>query len=138
MGSNPSILKRIWGWITWPYRVWRERISVQMIISYLAMVLLVMILFEATVLGSILLNPGDRFFAPQQVTIDPYLGERSAAYVQWLDPDRIEASRRLSRVEMRQYCRGHRLRHLRTARRRQLDDGVIGRRVQVGEHPRCA
>ncbi|MCO5225134.1 MAG: HAMP domain-containing histidine kinase [Thermomicrobiales bacterium] len=76
-------------WIAWPYRVWRERISVQMIVSYLAMVLLVLILFEATVLGSILLNPGDRFFSTDQVTIDPYLGERSAAYVQWLDPDNV-------------------------------------------------
>lgn len=90
MATTPSIFRRIWRCITWPYRVWRERISVQMIISYLAMVLLVMILFEATVLGSVLLNPGDRFFAPQQVTIDPYLGERSAAYVQWLGPERIE------------------------------------------------
>ena len=92
MATTPSIFRRIWRCITWPYRVWRERISVQMIISYLAMVLLVMILFEATVLGSVLLNPGDRFFAPQQVTIDPYLGERSAAYVQWLGPERIETA----------------------------------------------
>lgn len=76
--------------LAWPYRVWRERISVQMIFSYLAMVLLVLILFEATVLGSILLNPGDRFFSTTQVTIDPYLGERSGAYVQWLSPDVIE------------------------------------------------
>lgn len=90
MATTPSIFRRIWRCLTWPYRVWRERISVQMIISYLAMVLLVMILFEATVLGSVLLNPGDRFFAPQQVTIDPYLGERSTAYVQWLGPERIE------------------------------------------------
>lgn len=90
MPARPSIVQRVWSCVTWPYRVWRERISVQMIISYLAMVLLVLILFEATVLGSILLNPGDRFFAARQVTIDPYLGERSAAYVQWLEPDRIE------------------------------------------------
>lgn len=90
MPAAPSIVQRVWHCITWPYRVWRERISVQMIISYLAMVLLVIILFEATVLGSILLNPGDRFFAARQVTIDPYLGERSAAYVQWLEPDRIQ------------------------------------------------
>ena len=76
--------------VTWPYRVWRERISAQMIVSYLAMVLLVLILFEGTVLGSILLNPGERFFSAKQVTIDPYIGERSAAYVQWLGPERIE------------------------------------------------
>lgn len=90
MPATPSIIQRVWRYLTWPARVWRERISVQMIISYLAMVLLVLILFEATVLGSVLLNPGDRFFAARQVTIDPYLGERSAAYVQWLGPDRIE------------------------------------------------
>ncbi len=90
MNATPSRLQRVWTWLKWPVRVWCERISIQMIVSYLAMVLLVLILFEATVLGSILLNPGERFFAARQVTIDPYLGERSAAYVQWLDPDRIE------------------------------------------------
>lgn len=78
--------------LSWPFSGWRDRISVQMILSYLAMVLLVLILFEATVLGSILLNPGDRFFSTTQVTIDPYLGERSSAYVQWLGPDRIEST----------------------------------------------
>ncbi|MCA9833241.1 MAG: HAMP domain-containing histidine kinase [Thermomicrobiales bacterium] len=85
-----SWLTRMRDALFWPLRAWRDRISVQMILSYLAMVLLVLILFEATVLGSILLNPGDRFFSTTQVTIDPYLGERSSAYVQWLDPDRIE------------------------------------------------
>lgn len=92
MASVRTIIEQVWGWMTWPYRVWRERISVQMILSYLAMVLLVLILFEATVLGSVFLNPGDRFFTNQQVTIDPYLGERSAAYVQWLGPERIETA----------------------------------------------
>lgn len=90
MDTGHTILQRIWAGVLWPWRVWRERISVQMIISYLAMVLLVLILFEATVLGSILLNPGDRFFSTQQVTIDPYLGERSAAYIQWIGPERID------------------------------------------------
>src|SRR5699024_5130113 len=90
MKAGPAILQRTWACLTWPWRVWRERISIQMIISYLAMVLLVLILFEATVLGSIMLNPGDRFFATQQVTIDPYLGERSSAYVQWLGPERVD------------------------------------------------
>jgi signal transduction histidine kinase len=89
MDTRPATLKRFRAGLMWPWRTWRERISLQMIISYLAMVLLVLILFEATVLGSILLNPGDRFFTTQQVTIDPYLGERSAAYVQWLGPEEI-------------------------------------------------
>lgn len=90
MDRARTILDRIWYGLKWPWRVWRERISVQMVISYVAVVLLVIILFEATVLGSILLNPGERFFASEQVTIDPYLGERSAAYIQWLDPDAID------------------------------------------------
>lgn len=89
MKTVPSLWQRVRQCVLWPFRVWQERISVQMIISYLAMVLLVIILFEATVLGSILLNPGDRFFSTQQVTVDPYLGERSAAYVQWLGPDEM-------------------------------------------------
>lgn len=92
MDSDSSFWQKTRDLLCWPARVWRERISVQMIISYLAMVLLVLILFEATVLGSVLLNPGDRFFSSQQVTIDPYLGERSAAYVQWLGPEEIDAT----------------------------------------------
>ena len=87
MPAKPTIWQQLRNLLLWPVRVWRERISTQMIISYLAMVLLVIILFEATILGSVLLNPGDRFFSTTQVTVDPYLGERSAAYVQWLGPD---------------------------------------------------
>lgn len=90
MSAEPTIWQHIRNGITWPVRIWRERISTQMIVSYLAMVLLVLILFEATVLGSILLNPGDRFFSTTQVTVDPYLGERSGAYVQWLGPDEMD------------------------------------------------
>lgn len=90
MPPQPSIWQRIRQAVSWPGRMWREHISIQMIGSYLSMVLLVLILFEATVLVSILINPGDRFFAGRQVTIDPYLGERASAYVQWIDPDRID------------------------------------------------
>lgn len=90
MSNVSTILQRILAGLKWPWKVWRERISVQMIISYLAMVLLVLILFEATVLGSIFLNPGDRFFTTQQVTIDPYLGEKTSAYIQWIGPERID------------------------------------------------
>lgn len=90
MPQSPTPLERLRRAIMWPVRQWQEHISIQMIGSYLAMVLLVLILFEATVLGSILLNPGDRFFAGRQVIVNPYLGERSSAYVQWLGPDNIK------------------------------------------------
>lgn len=91
MEQQPSIWRRMRRCLGWPARMWREHISIQMIGSYISMVLLVLILFEATVLVSILLNPGDRFFAGRQVTIDPYLGERASAFVQWIDPDEIDA-----------------------------------------------
>lgn len=72
-----------------PWRHFQERTSVQLIASYVAVVLLVIVLFEVTVMVSLLWDPGSSPFVPEQTLADPYLGERAGAYVQWLDPDAV-------------------------------------------------
>lgn len=84
-----SIPDRIFRWISLPWRLFNERTSVQLIVSYVAVVLLVITLFQATVVALILGSPSLGRFSANTYVVDPYLGERSGTYVQWLDPDRI-------------------------------------------------
>ncbi len=86
---SSSFRARAWRWTTTPWRRFQERTSVQLIASYVAVVLLVIVLFEVTVMVSLLWDPAASPFLPQQTLVDPYLGERAGAYVQWLDPDTV-------------------------------------------------
>lgn len=85
-----STISRLTGWATLPWRLFQERTSVQLIAGYVAVVLMVILLFEVTVVVAILWSPGSRLLSTGSYTIDPFLGERTAAYIQWLDPDRVE------------------------------------------------
>jgi signal transduction histidine kinase len=92
--SSPSIWRslvaRLTGWATYPWRLFQERTSVQLIAGYVAVVLMVILLFEITVVVALLWSPGSRILSTDSYSIEPYLGERSATVVQWLDPDRVE------------------------------------------------
>lgn len=85
--------RSFWGridyWVTTPWRLFQARTSFQLIASYVAVVLLVILLFQVTVMVSLLWQPETAFFGSEDGLIDPYLGERAGAYVQWLDPDDI-------------------------------------------------
>jgi two-component system, OmpR family, sensor histidine kinase BaeS len=83
--------ERVTSWVTTPWRLFEERTGVQLVASYVAVVLLVIVLFEITVMVSLLWSPGATPFGADDSLIDPYLGERAGAYVQWLDPDEINA-----------------------------------------------
>jgi len=109
MATSPaprSILARLTRWVTSPWRLFQERTSVQLIVGYVAVVLMVILLFEITIVVALLWSPGSRLLSPGGGIIDPFLGERSAAVVQWMDPDRIErgmnndAAGSLIRIEM--------------------------------------
>lgn len=89
--SRPrSFLAWLTRWVTAPWRLFQERTSVQLIAGYVAVVLMVIMLFEITVVVAILWSPGSRLLSTGSYSIDPFLGERSSAVVQWLDPDRID------------------------------------------------
>src|SRR5690606_21772862 len=72
-----------------PVRLSRQRTSVQLIASYVAVVLLVILLFEITVMASVFWQPETPLFGDGEGQVDPFLGERAAAYVQWLDPEHV-------------------------------------------------
>lgn len=89
--SEPrSLLSRLRHWVTSPWRLFQERTIVQLILSYVAVVLLVILLFEVTVLVLILWSPSPRLLGADAFSIDPYLGERSSTFIQWIDPSRIQ------------------------------------------------
>jgi signal transduction histidine kinase len=83
----PSRIRR---WLGLPWRMFQERTSVQLIAGYVAVVLVVILLFEVTVIAAILWSPAGRLIGIEQAAIDPFLGERASAYVQWIEPDQIE------------------------------------------------
>jgi signal transduction histidine kinase len=89
-GPAPQSLRdRISYVLSTPVRLFQQSTSVQLIASYVAVVLLVILLFEVTVMASIFWQPDSPLFGNEEGMVDPYLGERSGAYVQWLDPDHI-------------------------------------------------
>lgn len=89
--STPRLLlSRVHCWVTLPWRLFQERTIVQLILSYVAVVLLVILLFEVTVLALILWSPNPGFLNTEVLSIDPFLGERSSAFIQWVDPNRIQ------------------------------------------------
>lgn len=81
-GTFSSLLKA-------PWRLFNERTSAQLIASYVAVVLVVILLFQITVVAFVLAGPRLGLLPVNRYTVDPYIGERAAAYVQWLGPDRI-------------------------------------------------
>lgn len=84
-----SLRDRIVHRVTAPWRLFQSRTSFQLIASYVAVVMLVILLFEITVMVSLLWQPEPALIGSDDGLIDPYLGERAGAYVQWLDPDLI-------------------------------------------------
>lgn len=81
---------RLKTWLTLPWRLFQERTSAQLIAGYVAVVLLVILLFEFTVVVAILWSPTSGMLSTGRYMADPFLGERSSAVVQWLGPDRIQ------------------------------------------------
>lgn len=85
--------KGLWARIVYilstPVRLFQQRTSVQLIASYVAVVLLVILLFEITVMASVFWQPETPLFGDGEGQVDPFLGERAAAYVQWLDPEHV-------------------------------------------------
>lgn len=82
--------ERLREWIGLPWRLFQERTSVQLITSYVAVVLVVILLFEVTVIASLIWDPAGQLIGTDRASVDPYLGERASTYVQWLEPERVE------------------------------------------------
>ncbi len=89
--ADASVLTQIMYWVVTPVRLFRQRTSVQLIASYVAVALLTLILFFATILLTFFWAPVGQLFNIQDITIDVFLGEQARSYAHWLDPDELGA-----------------------------------------------
>ena len=110
-----SLIPRVRRWLSLPWCLFQERTSVQLITSYVAVVLVVIVLFQITIIASLFWAPAGQLIGTDRAAIDPYLGERAGAYVQWLNPDLVERiifdddERGLAELDrrLRQLVQGH-------------------------------
>jgi signal transduction histidine kinase len=79
-------------WLFTPFRLFRQRTSIQMIVSYVAAVMIAIVLLQATIIGSLFWMPAAKLFEIEQITIDPYLGERARSYTQWIGTEKIASA----------------------------------------------
>lgn len=89
--ADASVPTQIAYWIMTPVRLFRQRTSVQLIASYVAVALLTLVLFFATVLLTFIWAPIGQLFQIQDITIDAFLGEQARSYAHWLDSDELAA-----------------------------------------------
>ncbi len=87
--ADASVATQIVYWIMTPVRLFRQRTSVQLIASYVAVALITLVLFFATVVLTFFWEPLGRLLRIQDVTIDIVLGEQARAYAFWLGPDEL-------------------------------------------------
>jgi len=86
-----SIWNRLHTVCMFPVRLYQERTSVQLIVSHVVVVLISVFLLQAAVIAAALgFLPFVNFTGIDELTIDPFLGERTRAYAQWLQPDRLQ------------------------------------------------
>lgn len=82
-----SLLLRPWRW-------YRERTSVQLVLSHVVVALLTIVLFEATVIVAVFGFFPNQLLGSYNLSLDPYLGERARSYGVWLNPDQLQTTLR--------------------------------------------
>lgn len=79
-----------------PLRLFEQRTSVQLIVGYITVVLLVILLLQGTVLAVLLLRNQFNVFPDRHGYPNAFLGEQATAYVLWIGPGTIKDSIDLS------------------------------------------
>jgi signal transduction histidine kinase len=92
--AEPATSHRLLRVASTPYRWYRERTSVQLILSHVIVALLTIILFEATVIVAVFGFFPNQILGSYNFSLDTFLGERARSYGVWLDPDRLEVTLR--------------------------------------------
>lgn len=110
--ARPGVHHRLIGLPLRPFRWYRERTSVQLILSHVVVALLAIVLFEATVIVAVFGFFPDQILGSYNFSVDPYLGERARAYGIWLDPDRLQISLRAGMSEEERTRLNLELRHM--------------------------
>ena len=97
-GSSPAV-GRVRGWLhaAWygictPFRLFRQRTAIQLVVSYVVAVLLAIFLLQATIILTLFWTPAAEVFHYEQVLLNPYLGENSRAYALWIGDEPLIAA----------------------------------------------
>lgn len=90
--APPNVRRRLTGLLARPFGWYRERASVQLILSHVIVALLAIILFEATVIVALFGFFPDQLLGSYNFSLDPYLGERARSYGIWLNPNQLETT----------------------------------------------
>ncbi len=89
MPDDASVPVQILYWTLTPLRLFRQRTSVQLIVSYVVMAMITALLLVAGVVGAVWSPQIGQFFRIQDVALDISLGEQARSYAWWLDPDTL-------------------------------------------------
>jgi len=81
-----------WYGLCTPVRLFRQRTAIQLVVSYVAAVLLAITLIQATIIATLFWEPAAEIFQYEQVLLNPFIGENSRSYALWIGTDRLIAA----------------------------------------------
>lgn len=87
--ENPSLTYRLLYGLFTPLRLTRQRTSINLIVSYVAMAIVTAALLLGVLYAMIFWPPLGRLLGTDELAIDGALGEVTRAYGQWLDPEDV-------------------------------------------------
>jgi signal transduction histidine kinase len=92
MPDDASVPVQILYWALTPLRLYRQRTSVQLMVSYVAMALITALLLVIGVVTAVWWPQVSEMFGIEDVALDFTLGEQARSYAWWLDPDALAVS----------------------------------------------
>ena len=90
--SVTRALRRLLRWSAAPFQAYRERTNVQLVASYVAVVVLSIVLLQVTIVGSLFWEPAGKLFGTDTTLLTPGIGERARSYALWIGPDPLIAA----------------------------------------------
>ncbi|MGI8486471.1 MAG: hypothetical protein ACR2OU_19705 [Thermomicrobiales bacterium] len=69
-GTGKRWLHRIIFWLATPFRLFRQRTSIQMIASYVAVAMIAIVLLQATIISSLFWKPAAKLFGIEDIAMD--------------------------------------------------------------------
>ncbi|MGC4190940.1 MAG: HAMP domain-containing sensor histidine kinase [Thermomicrobiales bacterium] len=82
-------LHAIWYGMGTPVRLFRQRTAIQLVVSYVAAVMIAIVLLQATIIAALFWQPVAELFDYDQVLLNPFLREESRSYAMWVGQERL-------------------------------------------------
>lgn len=73
-----------------PWRLYRQRTAVQLVVSHVLAVLVAVMLYFAAFVAAYLWPPASRLFNLEDIMIDPFLGEKARSVALYLGPETLD------------------------------------------------